>query len=376
MPNNQTDYPLDQPTYYQALRDAGYRVAGVGKFDLHKDTSEMTKLNWHLDGSRCLNEWGFTDGIDNEGKLDGSASYRAHNAPRGPYMKMLHDRDLAETYVQEHEQRKAHDDAYITALPDDAYCDNWIAENGLNILRDLPARQPWHLAVNFTGPHNPMDVTEPMAERWRDVSFPPPHADGTGDISNEAQQRIRRHYAAMIENIDRHVGRFIDAVRQRGELDNTIIVFASDHGEMLGDHGLWGKSKFQEPSVRVPLTVSGPGVQQNVRARALVSLHDLTATFLEAGGAASLPGMDACSLWPVLHGECDVHREYVVTALKDWRAVIDTQYKLVLGWDDSPILHDLHADPWEDHNIAATEPEVVSRLSALLNAYETADARD
>src|SRR3712207_7607524 len=57
------DYPLDQPTYYQALRAAGYRVAGVGKFDLHKAT-----LDWGLDGSRLIAEWGFTEGIDNEGK--------------------------------------------------------------------------------------------------------------------------------------------------------------------------------------------------------------------------------------------------------------------------------------------------------------------
>ena len=69
VPNNKFDYPLSQPTYYQALRDAGYRVAGVGKFDLHKAT-----LDWGLDGSRLIREWGFTEGIDNEGKMDAIAS--------------------------------------------------------------------------------------------------------------------------------------------------------------------------------------------------------------------------------------------------------------------------------------------------------------
>ena len=89
--NNGQDYPLDQPTYYQALRDAGYRVAGVGKFDLHKNTSDPANLDWHLDGSRLIEEWGFTEGIDNEGKMDGSMSYSAAGGPKGPYLKFLHD---------------------------------------------------------------------------------------------------------------------------------------------------------------------------------------------------------------------------------------------------------------------------------------------
>ena len=105
--DNSRNYPLDQPTFYQALRGAGYRVAGVGKFDLHKDTSDPANAWWGLDGSRLLAEWGFTDGIDSEGKLDGSSSYRDAGGPRGPYLKMLHDRGLADRYVREHATRRA-----------------------------------------------------------------------------------------------------------------------------------------------------------------------------------------------------------------------------------------------------------------------------
>ena len=92
--NNNQDYPLDIPTYYQRLRDRGYRVCGVGKFDLHKDLTKP--LFWELDGSRLLREWGFTEGIDNEGKLDGSNSYlSAGRKPRGPYLDFLAQRVLA-----------------------------------------------------------------------------------------------------------------------------------------------------------------------------------------------------------------------------------------------------------------------------------------
>jgi len=86
VPDNTRNYPLAQPTFYQALRGAGYRVAGVGKFDLHKEVGDPAGAWWELDGSRLLDEWGFTDGIDSEGKLDGSNSYRSAGAPRGqPY---------------------------------------------------------------------------------------------------------------------------------------------------------------------------------------------------------------------------------------------------------------------------------------------------
>ncbi|MBM4044798.1 MAG: hypothetical protein FJ279_06780 [Planctomycetes bacterium] len=110
--SNGQDYPLDQPTYYQALRAAGYRVAGVGKFDLHKPT-----LDWNLNGSRLLPEWGFTEGIDNEGKFDGSQSYRANGRqPKGPYLAFLKQRGLADSYVDEHSPafRRPRLDAYTT----------------------------------------------------------------------------------------------------------------------------------------------------------------------------------------------------------------------------------------------------------------------
>lgn len=358
--NNGQNYPLDQPTYYQALREAGYRVAGVGKFDLHKP-----ELDWGLDGSRLIKDWGFTEGIDNEGKLDGSRSYRQSGGPKGPYLAFLHERGLADIYEQEHRVRLEQQDAYTTALPDEAYCDNWLAENGLNFLANFPKDQPWHLVINFTGPHNPMDVTAAMRQEWQAVDFPPPHDNQQGAYSGRDHQRNRQNYAAMIENIDRYVGRFIDQVRARGELDNTLIVYASDHGEMLGDHNHWGKSTWYEPAVGVPLIVAGPGVQSGVVSDALVSLPDLAATFVDYAGATPMPDMDTVSLQSCLRGETEAHREYVISGLNDWRLVYDGRYKLVTGAGESPLLFDMQTDPLEDVNIATQQPEVLETLAAL-----------
>jgi arylsulfatase len=376
VPSNRENYPLDLPTYYQRLRDAGYRVGGVGKFDLHKDlASPKAELDWHLDGSRLLTEWGFTEGIDNEGKMDGSAAYRAAGRPKGPYLHVLQQRGLAEIYVQEHAESRAHRNAYVTALPEDAYCDNWIAENGLRFLRDFPEDRPWHLVINFTGPHGPMDVTQRMHDAWADVPFPMPLENTQPRYSAEDHQRNRQHYAAMIENIDRQVGRFIDAVRARGELDRTLIVYASDHGEMLGDHNRWGKGTWYTPSSGIPMIVAGPGVREGVTSEALVSLHDLTATFLAYAGMEPLPELPSGSphdrwvsrsLRDLLEGRTDRHREVVVCGLGDWRMVVDGRYKLVVASGNPPLLYDLHEDPHEFASVAETHPEVVRRLRRIL----------
>ncbi len=358
VPGNDTDYPLDQPTYYAALRASGYHVAGVGKFDLHKRT-----LDWGGDGSRSLDAWGFSEGIDNEGKRDAIKS--GATDPTGPYMAHLHARGLAAAHVEDFRRRRTYRDTFPTPLPDDAYCDNWIAANGLRLLERFPTDRPWHLQVNFTGPHEPMDVTAGMRDRWRDVAFPPPHRNLEWDA--ETHRQIRRNYAAMIENIDRHVGRFLDAVAARGETDSTIVIYSSDHGEMLGDHDRWAKQTYHQPSIGVPLIVAGPGVRRRATSEALVELHDLAATMLDYAGAPAPAGMDARSLRPVLEGAATAHRPFAISALGEWRLIRDERYKLVLAAGVPPRLFDLVADPWEDRDIAGAAPAVVARLRGLLD---------
>ncbi len=364
VPSNLECYPLDLPTYYQRLRDAGYRVAGVGKFDLHKDlATPAAQRSWNLDGSRLLDEWGFTEGIDNEGKLDGTASYAATGTPRGPYLRYLEGLGLARDYVREHEVRDRCLNAYVTALPDEAYCDNWIAGNGLRFLAGFPPGQPWHLAVNFTGPHDPMEVTQRMHDAWKEVEFPLPEDGLPPGFTPGDYQRSTRHYAAMIENIDRHVGRFIAAVEARGELDRTLVVYSSDHGEMLGDHGKWGKGTWHTSSVGIPLVAAGPGVAPGAESDALVSLQDLCATFLDYAGAPTLPEMEARSLRPILEGRATQHRPVVVSALGSWRTVFDGRYKLLADGRAEPRLFDTASDPGERTDVAGLHPEIVRRLA-------------
>ncbi|MCB1019701.1 MAG: sulfatase-like hydrolase/transferase, partial [Acidobacteria bacterium] len=126
VPGNAVDFPLDQTTYYQLLRDAGYHVMGCGKFDLHKATED-----WGLDGKRLLADWGFSDGVDNAGKFDAIRS--GAKSPKDPYMGYLHQHDLAQVHVDDFKGRggmKSYSNTDPTPLPDHAYCDNWIGERG------------------------------------------------------------------------------------------------------------------------------------------------------------------------------------------------------------------------------------------------------
>jgi arylsulfatase A-like enzyme len=389
-PGTRFDFPLDQTTYYKLMREAGYHVLGCGKIDLHKAT-----FDWGPDGKRCLTEWGFTDGIDNEGKFDALWSTRLGTP--GPYVEFLKTKDLAQVHLDDFNKRftEGYKATYPTPLPDDAYCDNWIAGNALGLLQSAPRDKPWHLVVNFTGPHDPEDITKSMEATARSRDYPQP-IGAPKQYDAETYNRIRQNYTAMCENIDRQVGKILSEVAKRGELDNTIVMFSSDHGEMLGDHDRWAKSVPYESSVRVPLIIAGPCVKRGVQSNALINHIDIGATILDYAGVTDLPSLPRKSFRPVAEGMNDKHRNVLRSGLGAWRMVRDERYKLVVGFDPTnglggespngpnvipigpealrearkrpPLLFDLRVDPMELTNIAGTDPDICTRLSQYLPA--------
>ena len=359
--SNGQNYPIAQTTFYKLLRDRGYHVMGCGKFDLHKASSD-----WGLDGKRWLKEWGFSDGIDNGGK--GDAVRAGRKEPKDPYMAFLEKRGLRQTHIDDSRRRSqtGASAAFPTPLPDDAYCDNWVGQNGIDLLRAAPKEKPWFLQVNFTGPHPPWDITQGMTKLYEAVEFPQPN--GGRGLAPEQNAAVRRNYSAMITNIDRWIGVYIEELRKRGELENTLIVYSSDHGEMLGDHESWGKSAPYQPSVGVPLVIAGPGVKRGLVSDALVSTMDLAATFLDCAAIKLPKDMDSLSLRPVLDGSKTSHRDHVLSGLCPWSMVWDGRYKLIKGFENTgdPALFDLRDEPLENRNVAAENKDTVERLSRLM----------
>lgn len=351
VPDNQTDLNPGRNTFMKELRDAGYRVAAVGKTDLHKKSLLHGITGW----SDRLRQLGFTETVDMCGKRDG-ALVAGQNEPIEPYMAWLHEHDLHHVVCEDLEKRIERDmnpvesgkgiDTRPFPLERKYQNDDFCGRKAAELLRDFPSDQPWFLQVNWGSAHPPFDAAEELVDRYKDVYFPPPVDPAEGPTDHQA---VRRQYAAMLDGMDEWIGRMIDEVDKRGERENTVIVYSADHGEMLGDHGQWNKCDPREPSVHVPLLVSGPGVQKGLRSDALIELIDLGATFLDLADVSVPEDWDARSIKPVLKGVKDSHRKVTVSALNGWRMIFDGRFKYVKNEQRPARLYDLQCDPWEQN---------------------------
>ena len=193
---------------------------------------------------------------------------------------------------------------------------------------EQPRGGPWLMSVNTFDPHGPFDAPS-YQQRYLDRDLPPAiYGDrdaGTQERlrgaffqhysgpAGDKQRRQKASYYGMIELIDEQVGRMLDALERTGQRDNTVVIFMSDHGEMLGDHGLTAKGcRFYEGAVRVPLIVSWPGrFRQGLVADGLVELTDVAPTLTELTGEP-LQWTNGRSLLPILTGQADPahHRDH------------------------------------------------------------------
>ena len=156
-------------------------------------------------------------------------------------------------------------------------------------------------------------------------------------------------------------------LKQRGLLDDTLIILASDHGEMLGDHGLFTKSVAYDPSMRVPLIVSGPGIEGGQVSDTMVELIDVNATICDLTGLNPQEGVDARSFAPVLHGEGEYHRDNILSSLRHFQCVRTREWKFISNVNDITELYDMQNDPEELQNVAADRREVAREMSQLMN---------
>ncbi len=181
----------------------------------------------------------------------------------------------------------------------------------------------------------------------------------TAEVS-EAQIRKARHgYYANVSYFDAQVGAIVQALEEADQLDNTLVIVTSDHGDFLGERGLWYKMSFLEHSARVPLIVAGPGVKQQAW-DAPCSLVDLLPTFREVAGDDSALGMevDGVSLWPTLTqgapAQTEAIGEYCAEGAPGTPVFMIRRgrYKYLHCEVDAPQLYDVEADPWERKNLA------------------------
>jgi len=175
------------------------------------------------------------------------------------------------------------------------------------------------------------------------------------EVSPRQQRRAVAAYYAMVETVDRLFGQVLDALRHAGQdPDEWIVVFTSDHGEMLGEHGVWEKQRFFEGSVRVPLLIRCPERFAGGTVSANVSLCDLFATLCDLTGVPVPGGLDSRSLVPLLSGEPAQWDDEVVSQFDGTRLMIKRgSLKYQFYGDEGPeVLFDLAVDPGELRNLA------------------------
>ncbi len=255
---------------------------------------------------------------------------------------------------------------------------------------------PFAVCASFISPHFPLVAPpEDFARYWPDnVELPrlPPgghpfhrrlirHFDLEG-FSREEILRARAAYYGLVTFVDRLVGDVLQALETNGLAENTLVVYTADHGEMLGEHGLWWKCNFYEPSVRVPLILRLPGrIPAGQRRGQICSLVDLVPTVLEYAGipggaveAGAEQGLDGDSLTSVLERpespagaawKDEAFAEYHAHASEHPMCMLRRgRFKLNYVLDEPTELYDLQADPEERHNLA-TEPAFAGVVAAM-----------
>lgn len=309
----------------------------------------------------------------------------------------------------------------LDVVPVEAHYSRWIAEEAIAFVEDRsrPAGTPFYFMANFFDPHHPFGAPEPFRALYDADTIPLPsgsaaelagkpqvqqdyhlrsyggHAPGFADYSEAELREARAAYYAMVSMIDAEVGRIIEVLERRGELDTTLVVFTSDHGEMLGDHAIMLKGPMlYEPVVRVPLIMHQPGaIAPGRRVRSLVQNIDLTPTILAAAGVPDAFPTQGTDLMPLTQADDPHWRDWALCEYRDsghgaeppvhTTMLRHARYKLVV-WHGAPAvardrdgeLYDLEADPGERVNLfhdpahAGTREAMKDMLIDVLDATE------
>jgi len=377
--NQPVDLTPATRTWMGALRDAGYRTALIGKSHLHRHEGDLR------DREPLMHAIGYDD-VD---EIPGPTACMTV----GSNMTDLWRREgFLDKYCHDLRDRFEHHPwiARPTVLPLALYADVYVGSRSVQWLTALPVDTTWCLTVGFSGPHDPWDAPEPYASLYDPAAMPPPRSApvdaaprplGEFDAHVADQRRrlsltpddiaaLRANYAGKVTLIDHEVGHIVNAVRARGELDRTAIVFTSDHGEMNGDAGLLYKSTFLDGASRVPLIVRSPDARaRRERCAAPVESFDIGATLLDLGGASRRPQDHSLSVRPMLEDVRSRTRTDALCEFKHEVMLLEERWKVALNRRGEPYqLFDLAVDPQESTNLAGDphHREVAERLAARI----------
>lgn len=350
-------------TLMSRLSAAGYHTAGVGK---------MHFFPWNA-------RWGFDFRVTAEGYEDDD------------YARMMKEKGLWGQQIGHHTPGFGDAcKAMPSPLHEDDHIDGYTGVRGVQMLSER-MQQPFFLWVSFNGPHEPWDPPAPYDTMYDPANMPPrraaeneldtvppsaraqaadmgiEHIDLTA-ISDEYLGPIKAYYYGKLSLIDKWVGKLLEGLDEKGIADNTLVVFTSDHGELLGDHHLFYKGYLPcEADMRVPLLIRWPRQLEASVCEALTGSVNLMPTLLDAAG---LPLPHTCqgeSLLPLLAGERPDWPDFVVTYSERGRYRIRDRHYAYTRYPNQPLdtLYDLERDPHELDNRCYGERGADGALSTM-----------
>lgn len=347
-------YPVEKP---RSLRDAGYYTLGIGKMHY------MPQRGGHGFHQLILDEAAHVESPEFR------SDYLAWFASEAP--GLAYDATGLDWNGYE---------AKAYALPERLHPTHWTGETAVRFIDAYEQAEPFFLKVSFHRPHSPYDPPERFLRMYEDAEIPraavgqwaqryAARSDDTrrpwhGDLGEEQVRHSRQGYYGSVSFVDEEIGRILEALERRGWLDETLILFTSDHGDMTGDHNLWRKSYAYEPSARIPMLVRWPaGLVSSkrgiVRAEP-VELRDVLPTFLDAAGVPVPEHLDGQSLLSLARGGAkwrefiDLEHDICYAPKNHWNALTDGRRKYIFhARDGEEQLFDLEKDCHELVDLAS-----------------------
>jgi len=353
-------YPIPERYPYELPRmftDAGYRTHAVGKnhFNPIRNTHGYETV---------LLEEGWHSVIESEGKCDYQLWFE----------KIAPEKDMNATGLHYTDHRGGRAFLYADSL----HPTHWTAQRAIDFLESYDEERPWLLKVSFQRPHPPFDPPQRWYDYYSEVDVPMPvvgswaeekYGDMLGSLEintnatlgNFPEEEIRESrlsYYAAISFVDEQIGRVIEALQRRGELENTLIIFTADHGDMMGDHYSWRKCKPYQGSVNIPMIMRWPKrlsikAERGQIREELVELRDVLPTFLDAASLQKPEALDGASMLDVLRDKAwrtqlDLEHARIYEPDNAWTCLTDGSYKYIyFTLTGEQQLFDLSNDPHE-----------------------------
>lgn len=370
--NEQSMPPEDTPTYMSRLTAAGYRTHGVGKCHFTPDPLALRGFQTRDTSEEVPDRYDTYD----YGKFVRDAGFEHVVEPLGIRGEMY--------YIPQPSQ-----------LPENLHHSHWVADRCIDFISAQTEDQPWMLYGGFIHPHPPFAPPNPWHKLYRAPDMPLPHLpEDDGSLTcfiNRFQNRykyrdrgldmnlircIRAYYAACISFVDHQVGRILDQLEANGQLDNTLVIFSSDHGELLGDFGCFGKRSFHDAASRVPLIARLPGrFPAGKQCTQPASLVDVAPTLCQAAGLGEDSAFDGVDLAEIAHDRCE-RNEVFFQYNRDENLLagcVGREYKYAWSAPDQREYLFARGDSPETVNLAVAKEEneeILSRMRERLVAHQ------